>query len=130
MIFFPINCVHVHVFDKVLSAICMRKKHSVSLSAESPSSELNISLVLSQPNISFSSLVVLSLNLTTTAVPLILTSSTSDISLNMTPTSEPIQPSSNHSLTNIAVLIVAVVSLALLATGIVLVPVIVVLVLR
>ena len=130
MIFFPINCVHVHVFDKVLSAICMRKKHSVSLSAESPSSELNISLVLSQPNISFSSLVVLSLNLTTTAVPPILTSSTSDISLNMTPTSEPIQPSSNHSLTNIAVLIVAVVSLALLATGIVLVPVIVVLVLR
>ena len=130
MIFFPINCVHVHVFDKVLSAICMRKKHSVSLSAESPSSELNISLVLSQPNISFSSLVVLSLNLTTTAVPLILTSSTSDISLNMTPTSEPIQPSSNHSLTNIAVLIVTVVSLALLATGIVLVPVIVVLVLR
>ena len=87
-------------------------------------------MVLSQPNISFNALVALSLNLTTTTVPLILTSSTSDILLNMTPTSELIQPTSNHSLTNIAVLIVAVVSLALLATGIVLVPVIVVLVLR
>ena len=87
-------------------------------------------MVLSQPNVSFNAFVALSLNLTTTAVPLIPTSSTSDIPLNMSPTSELIQPTSNHSLTNIAVLIVTVVLLALFATGIVLVPVIVVLVLR
>ena len=103
--------------------------YSVSLSAESSSSELNISMVLSQPNISFNALVALSLNLTTTAVPLILTSSTSDIPLNMTPTVELVQPSSDHPLTNIAVTVV-VVSLALLATGVVLISVIIVLVLR
>ena len=84
-------------------------------------------MVLSQPNISFNALVALSLNLTTTAVPLILTSSTSDIPLNMTPTIELMQPPSDHPLT---AMIVAVVLLALLATGIVLVLVIVVLVLR
>ena len=82
-------------------------------------------MVLSQPN--FNAFIALSLNLTTTAVPL---TSTSDIPLNMTPTSEPIQTSSNHPQANIDVLIVAVVLLALFATGIVLVPVIVVLVLR
>ena len=86
-------------------------------------------MVLSQPNVSFNAFVALSLNLTTTAVPLILTSSTSDIPLNMTPTIEFVQPPSDHPLTNIVV-IFAVVSLALLATGIVLVFVIVVLVLR
>ena len=72
-------------------------------------------MVLSQPN--FNAFIALSLNLT---------SSTSDIPLNMTPTVESVPPSSDHPQTNIALLIVAVVLLALFATGIVIVLVLVI----
>ena len=65
-------------------------------------------MVLSQPNINFTAFVALSLKLTTTAVPLILASSTSNIPLHMSSTIELVQPPSDHSLT---ARIVAVVSL-------------------